>query len=132
MRGPNMDQMQRHQPTYLALKISAEGGCQLCRFFYMALEQGSDWGDTSSRDALSHVCEQYPGREISLVAWGGGSTSLDRIYIITTGEVMDNDDDAYTDPSMHPDHQLALDGSVDLYAYPGNKVLFCLTCGWCC
>ncbi|KAF2248862.1 HET-domain-containing protein [Trematosphaeria pertusa] len=123
-RGPNLDQIQTHQPSYLALKKSAETGCQLCGFFWEALEQGigANRKRGLNRAAVSFVSERYPGRQISLVAWGGHGTSLDRIHIITTGDIAEDDDEnAPSDPSMHPDHQVALDGVVDLYAYPGNK-----------
>ncbi|KAH7092099.1 heterokaryon incompatibility protein-domain-containing protein [Paraphoma chrysanthemicola] len=122
MRGPNCDQMMPHQPSYLALKNSAKDGCRLCRFFWMALELGTGEKRKSGlpRKAIAHVSERYPGRQISLVAWGGPNNSLDRFYITTTGDIPDfddDDDDALTDPTMHPDHQLALDGVVDLYAH---------------
>ncbi|KAH6622270.1 heterokaryon incompatibility protein-domain-containing protein [Boeremia exigua] len=119
MRGPNLDQMQPHQPSYLALKRSADAGCQLCGFFWSALEQGSgkDRQRSFLRAALAQVCEQYPGRQLSLAAWGGSQASLDRIYIVTTGEVPEVDDEtAPSDPTMHPDHQHAAYGVVDLYA----------------
>ena len=123
MRGPGQDQMQPHQPTYLALKKSAEAGCELCSFFWVALGQGTGKRriQGTNRAAISHVCERYPGRQISLVAWGGSSSTLDRIHIITTGDIPEEDNDgAPADPTMHPDHQLALDGVVDLYADQGN------------
>ena len=130
MRGPQLDQMQPHQPSYLALRQSAQAGCQLCHVFWLALEQhrGLHGEKGVGRAALAHVSEQYPGRQISLVAWGasGGPLNLDHINIITTGEIpsiSDNDesDGDYwpEDPTMHPEHQDALNGVVDLYAYPG-------------
>ena len=126
MRGPNLDRMQPHQPSYLALKQSADAGCQLCGFFWAALEQGTgnDRKRGIHRAALAQVCERYPGRQISLVAWGGAAATLDRIYIITTGDIPEQEDDseeAPADPTMHPDHQLGLDGVVDLYADAGMK-----------
>jgi len=127
MRGPGRDQIQPHQPTYLALKRSAGAGCELCKFFWVALEQGTDKERLkgTNRAALSHVCERYPGRQISLVAWGGSNDTLDRIHIITTGDIPevedDDEDDAPADPTMHPDYQFALDGVVDLYAEHGNE-----------
>ena len=135
MRGPKLDQIQPHQPSYLALKKSAEAGCQLCGFFWDALEQGT--GDNRKRGlnraAVSHVCERYPGRQISLVAWGGHGATLDRIHIITTGDIPENDDDnAPADPTVHPDHQLALEGVVDLYADPGNEQFLPTVCGLRC
>jgi len=128
MRGPNSDRMQPHQSSYLALKQSADAGCHLCGFFWGALERGTD--NDRNRDihraALAHVCEQYPGCQISLVAWGGAAATLDRVYIITTGEIPDDndDEDAPADPTVRPDHQLALNGVVDLYADPGKGQLF--------
>lgn len=129
MRGPLLDQMQAHQPSYLALQQSMEKGCQLCRFFWLALEQGTGVSGRKdiNRAMLVHVSERYPGRQISLVAWGGsgGTSQLDHINIITTGEippVSDNeDDDAPLDPTMHPEHQEALSRVVDLYAFPGIR-----------
>ncbi|KAH7068151.1 heterokaryon incompatibility protein-domain-containing protein [Paraphoma chrysanthemicola] len=123
MRGPNCDQMMPHQPSYLALNKSAKDGCRLCGFFWMALELGiAKYRKLGlPREAIAHVSERYPGRQISLVAWGGPKDSLDRIHIITTGDIPDLDDDdddeALADPTMHPNHQLALDGVVDLYAH---------------
>ena len=96
----------------------------------MALEQRVEKGPHQNGVALSHVSERYPGRQISLVAWGGAHRGLDRIHVITTGEIPsdsnsseagDEDENATLDPTMHPDHQVALDGVVDLYAYPGNS-----------
>jgi hypothetical protein len=141
MRGPNLDRMQCHQPNYLALKRSAEAGCRLCGFFWTALEQGVGKGPYHNRVALSHVSERYPGRQISLVAWGGADRSLDRIHVITTGEIPslpksseagDEDENATADPTMHPDHQIALDGVVDLYAYPGNNSSAPIVCNLTC
>lgn len=130
MRGPNADQMQPHQPSYLALKTSSEAGCHLCQFLWMALRIGNSplsTGDESvGAAALAHVSERYPGREISLVAWGGTGDNLDRIHVITTGKLPYQDDDSgdeshwvCDDPTMHPDHQIALDGVLELFAYPG-------------
>ena len=129
MRGPNLDRMQCHQPSYLALKRSVEAGCRLCSFFWTALEHGIETEQDRTRAALSHVSERYPGRQISLVAWGGPEDSLDHIHIITTGDIPslssssgaeDENENPIVDPTMHPDHQIALDGVVDLYSYPGN------------
>jgi hypothetical protein len=134
MRGPNRDRMQPHQPSYLALKKSAFGGCQLCAFIWRALERcegiDQDSGEVfSGRLVLNHVSEQYPGRQISLVAWGKAADGwLDRILITTTGEAPDVESDQEgasdpTDPTMHPDHQLALSGVLDLFAHSGE--IFC-------
>jgi hypothetical protein len=119
MRGPGLDQMQPHQPSYLALKLSAESGCRLCNFFCTALSKQN--GDESAA-ALTQVSAEYPGREISLVAWGGTERNFDRIHVITTGEIPETDDssdDELADPTMHPDHQIALSGKVDIYTYEG-------------
>jgi len=131
MRGPNLDRMQLHQPSYLTLEKSASSGCQLCAFIWRALERCQvaeplSGGDFEGRLALSHVSEQYPGRQISLVAWGKGIDGwLDQIMITTTGEIPDVDSDqegasSPTDPTMHPDHQIALSGVLDLFAHPGE------------
>ena len=127
MRGHHLDQMLPHQPSYLALRRSAGNGCQLCHFFWLALEQGT--GHTGkagvNRNALAHVSERFPGRQISFVAWGGSgdASNLDHINVITSGEIPSvsdsEDDDAATDPTMHPEHRIALSGVVDLYAFPG-------------
>lgn len=126
MRGPKCDRMQRHQPSYLALKQSAMNGCQLCGFICIALGQCvvSD-GETGS-EVLEFVSEKYPGREISLACWGSTCpiSCLDRVQIITSGEVPDTDAngepvDGIEDPTMHPDHQCALSGVLDIFTYPG-------------
>lgn len=131
MRGPNRDQILRYQPSCLALKRSAENGCQLCSFFWIALEQGwtSEAGDNHA--ALSCLSERYPGRELSLFAWGGPEATLDCIWIATAGSLPSSpssvvsDEDAPSDPTMHPDHQTALSWLVDLYAYPGSCPVCC-------
>ncbi|KAF2029949.1 HET-domain-containing protein [Setomelanomma holmii] len=123
MRGPDHDRMMPHQPTYLALKQSAEADCQLCGFLWTALELGTEKNRTQglARAAIAHISERYPGRQISLVAWGGPQDALDRIHVITTGDIPESDDDdAPADPTMHPDHQWGLDGVVDLYAKEGD------------
>ncbi|EKD17979.1 het domain containing protein [Drepanopeziza brunnea f. sp. 'multigermtubi' MB_m1] len=113
MRGPDLDRMQVHQPSYLALRNAASAGCQL--FF-------------EGRSTLERVSEQYPGRQISLVAWGRESDGwLDRILVTTTGEIPDGDSDqeesgAISDPTMHPDYQLALSGVLNIFAYPGRPL----------
>ncbi|KAK0654005.1 heterokaryon incompatibility protein-domain-containing protein [Cercophora samala] len=119
--------MQRHQPTYLALKQSMEKGCVLCRFIWDALGRDISREGDRGADALAHVSNKYPGREISLVAWPGVTPTgyLDRIQIITSGEIPDVDtddeaDDRAADPSMHPDHQFALSGVLDIFAYPDD------------
>ncbi|KAK4665506.1 hypothetical protein QC763_000410 [Podospora pseudopauciseta] len=117
--------MQRHQPTYLALKQSMDHGCVLCRFIWHALGQSNSREGDRGSDVLAHVSEKYPGREISLVVWPGVTPTgyLDRIQIITSGEIPDADtddedgDDGPADPSMHPDHQFALSGVLDIFAY---------------
>ena len=127
MRGPHLDQMLPHQPSYLALRRSAENGCQLCHFFWLALEQGSGHSgkDGVNRTALAHVSERFPGRQISLVAWGGSgnASNLEHINIITTGEIPflsdSENDDAPADSTMHSEHQIALSEMVSLYAYQG-------------
>ncbi|CAM1503124.1 Fc.00g079000.m01.CDS01 [Cosmosporella sp. VM-42] len=122
MRGPNRDRMQKHHPSYLALKESVAKGCQLCEFIWVALGQSRAWDGHSGSSVLEHVSEQYPGREISLTAWGQGDDGwLDRILISTTGEVPDVDSDAEElDPTLHPDHQYALEGLIDIFAYPDD------------
>jgi hypothetical protein len=47
--------------------------------------------------------------------------------ITTTGEIPDvesgkEDSGNLFDPTMHPDHQFALSGVLDLFAYPGKLV----------
>jgi hypothetical protein len=128
MRGPAMDQMQPHQPSYLALKLSAEAGCQLCKFICTALSNG-DGNDSAA--TFAQVCERYPCREISLVAWGGAGSNFDRIHTITTGDIPDVNDDGNEgcDPTMHPDHQLALDGVLEIYTYPGMTSRSVQLCG---
>jgi hypothetical protein len=120
MRGPNLDRMQPHQPSYLALKLSAEAGCCLCNFFCVALSIGGEHNGDESAAAWASVSPKYPGREISLVGWGGFGSQFDRIYIITTGEIPepeDSDDDDVSDQTMHPQHQIALQGTVQIYAH---------------
>lgn len=121
MRGPDLDQMQPHQPSYLALKLSAETGCRLCQFLIVALATGSSDDDAAeSAAAWKQVSPKYPGREISLQAWGGIGRQFDRIFVITTGDIPAGDDsDGADDPTVHPDHQLALSGKVDIFAYEG-------------
>jgi hypothetical protein len=134
MRGPNLDCMQPHQPSLLALKESATDGCQLCGFILKALANSRQFdsftiGDRSlaGHMALDSVSEQYPGRQISLVAWGAGDKGwLDRIRIITTGEIpeveeVQGSESPGCDPTMHPNYQLALSGSIDLFAFPGEN-----------
>ncbi|KAJ5043137.1 uncharacterized protein L3040_004520 [Drepanopeziza brunnea f. sp. 'multigermtubi'] len=130
MRGPDLDRMQVHQPSYLALRNAASAGCQLCAFIWRALEccQVDDGLGTvfEGRSTLERVSEQYPGRQISLVAWGRESDGwLDRILVTTTGEIPDGDSDqeesgAISDPTMHPDYQLALSGVLNIFAYPDD------------
>jgi len=132
--GPNHDRMQAHQPSYLALKKSASDGCQLCAFIWRALGRSRDpvpvdGKVTEVRSLLEHVSEKYPGRQISLVAWGRGSHLerwVDRIWITTTGEIPDveSDEEDLADPTMHPDYQFALSNGLDIFAYPGK--VFCL------
>ena len=119
--------MQPHQPSYLALKQSAIGGCVLCRFIWFTLGQDVGPGGERGADVLEHVSERYPGRAIALVGWGGGSPNsfLDRIYVVTVGEIPDVDADGQPvdsadDPTMHPDHGFALSGALDILAYPGT------------
>ena len=136
MRGPHLDQMLPHQPSYLALRRSAENGCQLCHFFWLALEQGTGHSGQNgvNRMALAHVSERYPGRQISLVSWGGSgnASNLDYINIITTGEIPSvsdsEDDDAPADPTMYPEHQVALSGVVSRYAYQGKQAVAVSRC----
>jgi hypothetical protein len=121
MRGPNLDLMQPHQASYHALKRSAEAGCRLCKFICIALCNGN--GDESAA-AFAQVCERYPGREISLVAWGGAGSNFDRVHVITTGDIPDEEEmggDAVDDPSMHPEHQIALGGVLEIYTHPGTS-----------
>jgi hypothetical protein len=123
--------MQPHQPSYLALKISASDGCQLCSFIWKALARDQYTtlaGQVVDGAAvLEHVSEQYPGRQISLVAWGNDADGwLDRIRVITTGEIPDVESDEegannISDPLMHPDFELSLSGVLDLFASLVNK-----------
>lgn len=86
MRGPNQDRMQPHQPTYWALKTSAANGCQLCAFFWDSLAYDFEDGyEQEARAAMAATSERYPGREISLAAWGGAWAGLDRINIACIG-----------------------------------------------
>lgn len=135
MRGPNRDRMQPHQPSYLALKNSASSGCQLCGFIWKALGlckvvEPVEKKIFEGHIALNHVSERYPGRQISLVAWGQDVDGLlDRILITTTGEIPDvESDDEFAsdsaDPTMHPDHQISLSGGLDIFAYPGEIFRF--------
>lgn len=83
---------------------------------------------SEGRLAMSHVSDQYPGRQISLIAWGNADGWLDRILVTTTGDIPDLDSDeegagSTTDPTMHPDHQVALSGVLYLFTYPGMVVL---------
>ena len=124
MRGPDLDRMQPHQPSYLALKLSAEAGCQLCSFFCVALIKGGEHNGDESAAAWASVSSEYPGREIALVGWGGFGSQFDRIYIITTGEIPefgDSDDEDVSDRTMHPEHQIALQGTVQIYAHEGTS-----------
>lgn len=126
MRGPNLDRMQPHQPSYLALKLSAEAGCRLCSFFCIALSKGGEHNGAESAAAWAHVSPEYPGREVSLVGWGGFGSQFDRIHIITTGEILspdDSDDDSVEDPAMHPDHQITLQGTVQIYTHEGMYLM---------
>ena len=125
MQGPGRDRMQRHQPSYLALKYSMTRGCQLCGFIWTALEQYVSFDKELGADALKHVSEAYPGREISLVCWGDPRSFVDRIHIITSGDVpyVSSDiesDGGAEDPTMHPDYQYALSGVLGIFAYPGK------------
>jgi hypothetical protein len=126
MRGPQLDRMQPHQPSYLALKLSAEAGCRLCSFFGTALSKGDEHNGDESAAAWASVSSEYPGREISLVGWGGVGHQFDRIYIITTGEIPepgDSDEDDISDRTMHPEHQIALQGTVQIYAHKGTYLM---------
>lgn len=126
MRGPDIDRVQPHHPTYLSLLQSAERGCRLCEFIWRALAREAAYDGTSPREVLAHISERYPGRQISLDAWGAGPDGLiDRIRITTTGEVPDiesdeDEDNSSADPTLHPDFQLALSGSLDVYIYEGK------------
>ncbi|KAK3377496.1 heterokaryon incompatibility protein-domain-containing protein [Podospora didyma] len=124
MRGPNCDRMQPHQPSYWALKQSVKQGCRLCGFIWTALGQSKSSSDGEPGTlVLEHVSERYPGREISLVGWGGGcpDSYLDRLQVITSGEIPDISDseesvDGHGDPTMHPAHGFALSGVLDIFA----------------
>lgn len=126
MRGPDCDRMQPHQPNYLALKRSANGSCALCRFILTALGQSVSIDGIQGTDVLDHISDKYPGREISLAAWAGGSPDsfLDRVAVITTGEIpdasTDGSDYSPEDPTLHPDYQCALSGTLDIFTYPGK------------
>ena len=117
--------MQRHQPSYLALRNSRWDGCRLCSFIWRALEQDVAKGDGHmGMDLLGHVSDKYPGRAISLAAWGGGvpDSHLDTVRIVTTGTIPKNmvrirDPDEPADPTMHPDHQRLLSGVLDIFTF---------------
>ncbi|KAF2855128.1 HET-domain-containing protein [Plenodomus tracheiphilus IPT5] len=113
--------MQPHQPSYYALKLSAENGCRLCNFFCIALRDGDG---QNSAAAWSQVSAQYPGRQISLVAWGGVEKNFDRIHIATTGDIPSSDEESdaeLDDPTMHPDHQRGdLNGRINGRPLPKN------------
>jgi hypothetical protein len=90
MSGPDMDRMYPHQPSFWTLKLSGEEGCQLCSYIWESLYYGSSEPKglgSEKQAAWSSVCERYPGRQISLCAWGGASSALDRIQVITTGDI---------------------------------------------
>lgn len=126
MRGPNLDRVQPHQPSYLALKLSAESGCCLCNSSCVALSKGGEHHGEESAAAWVSVSPEYPGRKISLVGWGGFGVQFDRIYIITTGEIPEpegSDDDDVSDRTMHPEHQVALQGTVQTYAHGGTYLI---------
>lgn len=123
IRGPDLDRMQPHQPSYLALKLSAESGCRLCSFFCKALSKGDEHNGNESAAAWRSVSSKYPGRQVSLVGWGGIESQFDRMYIVTTGEIPESEDDENqdaSDPTMHPDHQITLQGTVEIYAHEGT------------
>lgn len=128
--------MQTHQPSYFALKKSVAEGCKLCGFIWAALGQSTTYEGDRGTEALALVSERYPGREISLLAWPtvAPANFLDRVLIVTSGEVPDADtddgtDDGPADPSMHPDHQFALSGVLDIFAYPGTGTTLLLLQG---
>jgi hypothetical protein len=64
------------------------------------------------------------------VAWGGAGSNFDRIHVITTGDIPDGDesDEEVDDSTMHPEHQIALGGVMEIYTYPG----MILKLGSCC
>lgn len=120
MKGDNA---QPHQPSYLALKQSVMAGCQLCGFIWTALGHcKSVDGLVSGVQVLEHVSEKYPGRELSFSACGLATTDratsyLDYIDVYTSGDVPDcASDDETTDPTLHPDYQLALSGRLHIFA----------------
>ncbi|KAK5995934.1 hypothetical protein PT974_04353 [Cladobotryum mycophilum] len=104
------------------------GGCQLCGFIWTALGQSECPVDGElGSEGLRYVSEKYPGREISLAAWGGEcpASFIDRVLIATSGEISETYADGELvdgpeDPSMHPDHQTALSGVLDIFAYPDD------------
>ena len=125
MRGPDRDRMQPHQPSYWALKTSAANGRELCEYFWQSFAfDRSNQFESEKRDAMASVSERYPGREISLFAWEADDHELDRINILTTGDVpsptSSKDERGVVHPRMHPDHQVGLSGAVDLFADASN------------
>ena len=120
--------MQRHQPSYLALKRSALEGCKLCNFIWTALSHDESNGDHGFL-ALSHVSEKYPGKAVYLDAAGDGPDGwLDRIRVVSDWEIPEVSDEEYergiTDPTMHPEHQVSLSGVLDIFAYAGRPNQF--------
>lgn len=122
MREPQLDQMQAHQPSYLAHLSSAQNGCELCKYFWAAL--GNDtYRPHEVSTTKRGICVRYPGRALSLNAWGTSDGMLDGIRIVTTGEVPDTteseDERDIFDPTLPPDGQGALSGYLDLFVEEG-------------
>lgn len=114
--------MQPHQPSYLALKQSMLGGCQLCSYIWTAFGQFVSIDGELGSDALKHVSEAYPGREISMMSWGTPPPFFDSIQVVTSGDppdISDSDSNGVADPTMHPDCQNALFAVLNTFAYPG-------------
>ena len=74
--------------------------------------------------AKSSICERFPGRGISLAAWRGAISGLDRVHVMTSRDVpsltSEEDEEGVSDPTMHPQHQTSFDSVLDIYTYPGS------------
>ncbi|KAF5004242.1 hypothetical protein FDECE_9271 [Fusarium decemcellulare] len=118
-----MDQMRSpegypYQPTFLALKRSAEAGCRLCGFFCISLEQGVDVDRSLD---LTLLCDQYPGYPLLLRA---REVALDRIILFFNEEYVSRSEDGL--PVHHdlpPGWDQGLEnplGYLDIFAHPGD------------
>ncbi|EFX01638.1 het domain containing protein [Grosmannia clavigera kw1407] len=104
-----------HQPTFLALRISAENGCQLCRFLCMSLEQGFQGQKYLD---LSLLSAEYPGCQLWLRA---RDVSLDRIILSfnESGGPTDSDGPPISSYGLPPGCYQKLEnplGYLDLFA----------------